>query len=89
MITILFSGIKIFLLSWMITRFQPIQMLMEILPDKLIYNLIKLLLTCLMCVSFWSSLLITGNIFVASGVAFVGFWYDKIIGFYENRVRLR
>jgi hypothetical protein len=42
-----------------------------------------------MCVSFWSTLIWTGDIFIASGVAFVGFWYDKIIGFYENRVRLK
>jgi len=89
MITILFSGIKMFILSWMITRFQPLQIILEMLPNKLIYNFTKLLFSCLMCVSFWSTLIWTGDIFIASGVAFVGFWYDKIIGFYENRVRLR
>lgn len=80
--------IKLFLLAWVITRFEPIQMLVELLPDKLIYNLIKLLLTCLKCVLFWSVLVFTGDIFLASGMAFIGFWYDKLIGPQENKVRL-
>jgi hypothetical protein len=64
-------------------------MILEALPDKLITNLIKLLLSCLMCLSFWGTLVWTGDIFTASLMAFIGFWYDKILGFYENRVRLR
>lgn len=82
-------GIKIFFLSWLITRFQPIQMLLEALPDRLLNNIIKLLFSCLMCMSFWTTLIYTGDIFMSSAMAFIGFWYDKIIGFYENRVRLR
>lgn len=79
---------EIFLLSWVTTRFTPIQMILEILPDKLIFNLVALLLTCLMCVSFWTSLIITQDIYLAGLSAFIGFWYDKIFGFYEKRVRL-
>lgn len=82
-------GIKIFFGSWLLTRFQPLQMLLEVLPDFLITNIVKLLFTCLMCLSFWSTLVFTGDFVFASIMAFIGFWYDKIIGFYENRVRLR
>ena len=80
--------IKFFLLAWVITRFEPIQMLLELLPDNLMSNLIKLLLSCLKCVLFWSVLSFTGDVFLASGMAFVVFWYDKFISPIENKVRL-
>jgi hypothetical protein len=80
--------IKIFLLSWVITRFEPIQWVGELLPDNLLFNIIKTLLTCLKCCSFWLTLIWTGDIFQASLMAFIGFWYDKIIGYYENRIKL-
>ena len=80
--------ISIWLVSWLITRFEPLQMLLELLPNKLIYNLFKLLITCLKCVSFWMTLFITQNIFLASAMAFISFWYDKIIGPQERKVRL-
>lgn len=80
--------ISIWLLSWVITRFEPLQMILETLPNKLITNVIKLLLSCLKCVSFWTTLIWTGNIFLASGMAFISFWYDKWIGPLERRVRL-
>lgn len=80
--------ISIWLVSWFITRFEPLQMVLELLPNKLIPNLIKLLVTCLKCVSFWSTLLVTQNIVLASGMAFISFWYDKWIGPLERKVRL-
>ena len=79
---------KMFIISWLVTRFQPITMILDVLPDKLIYNLIRLLLSCLMCFSFWFTLIMTGSIVTASIAAFVGFWYDKILGSIENRIRL-
>jgi hypothetical protein len=82
-------GVKFFFFSWLLTRFQPIQMLLEALPGNLLCNVFKLLFTCLMCMSFWTTLIYTGDFMFASVMAFIGFWYDKIIGFYENRVRLK
>lgn len=79
---------KCLLLSWVITRFKPLQIMIEILPDLLIFNLVKLLMTCLMCVSFWLTLSITQDLFMATIACFIGFWYDKIFGYYETRVRL-
>jgi hypothetical protein len=80
--------IKLFLLCWVITRFEPIQMILELLPDNLISNLIRLFTSCLKCVLFWTVLIFTGDIFLASGMAFIGFWYDKLISPIENKVRL-
>lgn len=80
---------KILLLSWVITRFKPIQIIIELLPDNLLFNLVKLLLTCAMCVSFWLTLSLTQDVYLASLNAFILFWYDKIFAYYENRVRLR
>lgn len=85
MIQELFS---IWLICWFITRFEPLQMTLELLPNKLIYNLFKLLITCLKCLSFWVTLVWTENIILASGMAFISFWYDKIIGPEERKVRL-
>jgi len=79
---------KIFMISWFISRFEPIHMLLETLPNKLVYNLIRLILTCLKCLAFWITLSWIGDIFLASLMAFIGFWYDKIIGRIENKVRL-
>lgn len=80
--------LKIFILCWVITRFEPIQWLLELLPDNLIFNISKLLLTCLKCSLLWVTLLYTGDIYIACGMSFIGFWYDKWIGYYENRIRL-
>jgi hypothetical protein len=79
---------KIFMISWFISRFEPIHMTLEALPNKLVYNLIRLILTCLKCLAFWITLTLTQDIFLASLMAFIGFWYDKIIGRIENKVRL-
>lgn len=80
--------ISIWLVSWFITRFEPLQMVLELLPNKLLFNLFKLLITCLKCVTFWITLGYTGNIVYASGMAFISFWYDKWVGPLERKVRL-
>ena len=80
--------ISIWIVSWFITRFEPLQMLLEFVPNKLIPNLFKLLITCLKCTSFWITLIYTQNIVFASGMAFISFFYDKFIGPIERKVRL-
>lgn len=80
--------ISIWLMSWVITRFEPIHIILEFLPDNIFFNLLRLLLTCLKCVSFWLTLILTGSILWSSALAFISFWYDKVIGPIENRVKL-
>jgi hypothetical protein len=79
---------KVFILSWCLTRFKPIQWLLDLAPDYLIFNLIRLLLTCLQCSSFWIGIIFTGDIFLASTASFIGFWWDKMVSPIENRIRL-
>lgn len=81
--------IKIFLLAWVFTRFQALHWLLELLPQSLVFNLVRLLLTCGMCVSFWASLFLIKDIYLACGSAFIFFWYDKLIGYREKMTRLR
>jgi hypothetical protein len=79
---------QVLILSWLITRFKPVEMMLELLPDNLFFNLVQLLLSCLMCVSFWTGLILTQDIYLSALISFIGFWYDKVLGFYERRVRL-
>jgi hypothetical protein len=85
---IIITLIKLFLLCWVLTRFEPISWLLELLPDNLVFNITKAIITCLKCSLLWVTFLHTGDIFVACGMSFFGFWYDKIIGYYENRIKL-
>ena len=79
---------QVLILSWLIKRFKPLEMMLELIPDNLFFNLIQLLLSCLMCVSFWTALIITGDIYISAFISFIAFWYEKLLGFYERRVRL-
>lgn len=80
---------EVFILSWLITHFKPLTWCLDLLPDKLLFNLLKLLLTCLTCVSFWFGLVWCHDIVISATASFIGFWYDKIFGYYENRIRLK
>ena len=80
--------IKIWFICWFLTHFEPLDMILEGMPNKLLYNIIKLLLTCLMCSTFWLTLIVTQSLWIASIMAFISFWYDKIIGPMENRIKL-
>lgn len=87
---------KIFILSWFIVKFQPFKNILNALPIKqldplkqiaILPNLLFLLfqiISCLMCTSFWLSLIITQNIYIASLSAFISFWYYKIFGYKEE-----
>jgi hypothetical protein len=63
-------------------------MVLELLPNKLLYNLFKLLITCLKCLTFWVTLVWTENMMMAALMAFISFWYDKWIGPEERKVKL-
>jgi hypothetical protein len=79
---------KVFILSWCLTRFKPLHWILDMLPGWLIINLVRLLLTCLQCASFWISIILTGDIFLAALSSFIGFWWDKLVSPIENRIRL-
>ena len=80
--------LKIFFLSWMIVRFEPLQWLLDLLPNNLFKYIIITMTTCLKCSNFWLGLILTGNIFLASGMAFIGMLYEKTIGSWETKIKL-
>jgi hypothetical protein len=79
---------KIWLVCWTITRFEPLQMVLELLPNKLIPNLFTLMITCLRCLTLWATLIYTGDLFLACLLSFISFFYDKFIGPIERKVKL-
>lgn len=73
---------KTITLSWWLTNFSPYQDLLKkyIKPHVPIrLNYLNTALSCFMCYSFWTTLIATQNIFVASAAAMVAFTYDKLM----------
>lgn len=84
--------IQILLISWWITRFKPLQMLIEYIISKsknrpilsILMSFIMLPMTCLACCMFWSGLIITHNPFIAIGASLIGTWYEILFGYKEK-----
>lgn len=85
---ITFILVKIFLLSFLINQFEPLQWILDLLPKTLLTAIITMLLTCLKCTSFWVGLIISGDIFIASGAFLIGFIIDKIL-MKVNKINLK
>jgi hypothetical protein len=71
-------SIKIFLIAWFITHFEPIRDRLERL--YLIKRLEKVIdiVTCFKCLSFWSVLIVTWNIYYAIFASLTAYLYDSI-----------
>jgi len=76
-----------FILAWLITHFDPFKQVMTHIPYKkmkplfrFIFSSIDKVISCMMCCSFWLTLLLSGNIILAASMSFIGFWYSKILG---------
>lgn len=63
--------IKILLLAWFISSFEPLQWLLQLIP----YNLPKLILIaitgCFKCCSFWLGLLLSFDIWISLEAALI------------------
>lgn len=77
----------IFLGAWTITRFEPLQLLLDNIKDNKFTVPFKLLLSCTKCVAFWLSLAIYQSFFIACLMAFIAFWYDKLLGGFEEKIK--
>ena len=97
MITIILLNIlvlcKILLLSWVITRFEPIEEIFEYITPKdptmiAITLAIHKLLTCYRCCSLWVGLIVFGNIWMALLACLIAFIYDKFFAAWETRIKL-
>jgi hypothetical protein len=80
--------IKVFFLSWFIVRFEPIQWILDLLPNNILKYILITMTTCLKCSNFWIGLILCQDIFIASGMAFIGMLYEKTIGKFETSIKL-
>ena len=71
-------ALKVFLIAWFITHFEPIRDRLERL--YLIKRLEKVIdiVTCFKCLSFWSVLIVTWNVYYAIFVSLIAYLYDSI-----------
>jgi hypothetical protein len=71
-------ALKVFLIAWFITHFEPIRDRLERL--YLIKRLEKVLdiVTCFKCLSFWSVLIVTWNVYYAIFASLIAYLYDSI-----------
>lgn len=79
--------IQSLLIGWFIPKFEPLHTVLELLPDTLFKWILQSLFTCMKCTSFWACLILTQNLYLAITAAFLGFWYDKLIGPEERKIR--
>lgn len=77
--------LKIFIISWLLTNFSPIKMIIDIIPLTKLNSFLSLILSiiilpfkCTMCMSFWFGLFYTHNIFMAATASFVGYLWGLI-----------
>lgn len=82
---IIYNVIKPFLIGWLISNFEPLQELNRFLIKKIKNEKVKSILKyvnfihCGKCISFWTSLIIYQNIWIAILTAFIYFVYEKLI----------
>ena len=85
--TITLLTIKTILAAYTVSRFEPLKMILELLPDKLLPNLLTLLLTCSKCLAFWIGLIIAGP-WIAMGASFIITILEKTLFSWIEQTRL-
>ena len=80
---------KILVSSWLVTRFEPLQWLIDLLPNNKFKFLIQDATTCMKCMSLYLGLIITGDIYMSALAAFLSVVYSKTIGLWEQNVKFK
>jgi len=78
---IIFKG---FLLGWLISNFEPLQELLSKIKNKIsdkyfIVFYLKTSVSCHKCLSFWSTLIMSGNIWLAASASIIAFTFEQLI----------
>ena len=81
--------LKISLVVFTITRFEPLIWVLETLPDNLLFNSLKLLLTCSKCLSLYLGAIYFWNIFIGMALSFFFTIFEKSVGRWLNKIDLR
>ena len=86
---------KVLGLSFFITKFSPIQWILELVQPSektntflvLLYNLISILTGCFSCCSFWTGTLMFGFWYGISAY-FIAYLYNQILAPFVEKIRL-
>lgn len=87
---------KILGLSFFITKFSPIQWILELLhPTEktnsflvLIYNIISIMTGCFSCCSFWTGTILFG-FWYGIGAYVIAYLYNQLIAPFVEKIRLQ
>ena len=83
--------IKALLLSFLITRFQPLQDFIEILikeSNSILISIPANILVCIKCTTFWITLFMSGSIYIAIVAMILAWIYDNRFKYWENKIKL-
>lgn len=87
--TILIYLGKTLLMSWLVTRFEPLQWILDLLPNNKVKFLLQDATTCMKCMSLYLGLVISGDIYVAALASLLSVFYNKTIGEWEQKVKFK
>ena len=81
MTTLIIDLIKGFLIGWFLSDFQPIQDILlkyknKISDKYILIFYLKTAVSCHKCLSFWMTLIMTGNIWIAFASGFLAYVWD-------------
>jgi type III secretory pathway component EscT len=79
---------KILLVAYTFARFEPMKMVLDLLPDKLFWNFIRLMLICSKCLALWIGLVMSGDIFIGMAASFIMTIFEKTLGTWIDQVKL-
>jgi hypothetical protein len=79
MVETLILSFKILLSAWFITNFDPVISLLDKVEDRLNEKYVKILypFQCFKCLTLWSVLIITQDIWLALSFSFIASVYDN------------
>lgn len=82
--------LKAMMIGWIVTRFQPMIVVVEVLYEpvrnNVVANALMVAFTCSKCVAFWASLLMFHNIWIAISASFLMVIYERTLGAWEKRI---
>lgn len=83
------SILKILILAYTISRFEPIGWILDLLPNKLILNIFKLGMTCSKCLALWIGILCFNQLYIALAASFIMVLYERSIGKWEQKIKFQ
>lgn len=77
--------LKCLLLAYAISKMEFLQWIWDALPNVLPKYIIVVITSCGVCCSFWTTLIVTGNLYTAAFAYFIMHWYLEL----ENIIKLK